>query len=70
MTYLTDIRTTAEIDDGYQIDAFRRHLYLKTENTWKVLPSYKFRFTCHNNSDTVWDASFILHMFRKSTLDY
>lgn len=43
---------------------------IKSENAWKVLPGYKFRFKTHNVSNTTWTATLSLAMFRKQTIDY
>lgn len=46
------------------------YVELSTTNAWKILPGYKFRFIAHNNSKTIWQCNFFLHMFRRSTIDY
>lgn len=41
-----------------------------SDNAWRILYGYKFRFKCHNVSNTNWNAALTLAMFRKKTIDY
>lgn len=43
---------------------------ISSENAWKILPGYKFKFRSHNVSNTEWSASMTLSMIRRKTVDY